>query len=196
MTRLDFDPDLERLGEALRASTTIDLALEERAARSSGAPSRARRTRLLRRPRVLAGGSLGLMGVGAALVLTLGAGGAAAPPAFAITRSDNGSLLVNLSYVGGQTISQVNQKLAAMGASERFSIRMATGPAPASSPVTCTRAPGVSGPTVKALVGKDGTEVIGPGQSGDNTAEGTFHLVACYLSGDSGSGNSGNTGNG
>ena len=33
MTRVDFDPDLERLGEALRASTTIDLAREERAAR-------------------------------------------------------------------------------------------------------------------------------------------------------------------
>ena len=31
MTRLDLDPDLERLGEALRASTTIDLAREERA---------------------------------------------------------------------------------------------------------------------------------------------------------------------
>jgi hypothetical protein len=43
MTRLDFDPGLERLGEALRASTTIDLAREERAAR----PSRRARPRLL-----------------------------------------------------------------------------------------------------------------------------------------------------
>jgi hypothetical protein len=32
MTRLDFDPDLERLGDALRASAAIDLAREERAA--------------------------------------------------------------------------------------------------------------------------------------------------------------------
>ena len=67
MTRLDFDPDLERLGEALRASATIDLAREERAARPTGVATRTRRT--LRRPRLLAGGTLGLAGIGAALVL-------------------------------------------------------------------------------------------------------------------------------
>lgn len=188
-----LDPDLVQLGDALRASTTIDLAREERAARSSGAPSRARE--ILRRPRVLAGSSLGLAGVGAVLVLVLGAGGAAAPPAFAITRSDDGSLLVNLSYIGGQTIPQVNQKLAEMGANDRFSIQMAAGPAPVAGPVTCKPAPGVSGPTVKALVGKDGTDVIGAGQSAGNTAEGTFHMVACYLTSNSASGNSGATGN-
>ena len=192
MTHLDTD--LERLGDALRASAAADLAREARAARSSGTPSRSGRTRLLRRPRVLAGSSLGLAGVGAALVLALSAGGAAAPTAFAITRSNDG-LLVNLSYVGGQTISQVNQKLAAMGTNERFSIQMATGPAPVAGPVTCTRAPGVSGPAVKALVGKDGTDVIGSGQSAGNTAEGTFHMVACYLSSDSATGNSGASGN-
>ena len=61
MTRLDFDPDLERLGEALRASATIDLAREERATgpavagrgrhADTGLATRARSPR----PRVLAG---------------------------------------------------------------------------------------------------------------------------------------------
>jgi hypothetical protein len=183
MTGPDLDPDLERLGDALRASTTIDLAREERATRP------ARRTRPRRR--VLAGSTLGLAGVGAALVLVLSAGGAAAPPAFAVTKQDDGSVLVNLSYLGGQTIPQVNQKLAAMGAHEQFSIDSGTGPATVPGPVTCTRTPSASGPQVKVLVGKDGTEVIGPGQSGDNTAEGTWHIAACHLTGDNGSGNTG-----
>ena len=32
---------------------------------------------------------------------------------------------------------------------------------------------------MKVLVGTNGTEVIGPGQSAGNTAEGTFHLARC-----------------
>ncbi len=32
---------------------------------------------------------------------------------------------------------------------------------------------------MKVLNGSNGTEVIRPGESGDNTAEGTFHLVSC-----------------
>jgi hypothetical protein len=59
---------VERLGDALHASTTTDLAREERA--GSQVATRARRARL--RPRVLAGSTLGLVGVGAALVLALG----------------------------------------------------------------------------------------------------------------------------
>lgn len=171
MTRVDFDPDLERLGEALRASTAIDLAREERAARPSGAG----RPRL--RPRVLAGSTLGLAGVGAALLLALG-GSAATTPAFAITRDADG-VLVKLSYADNQNLPQVNQKLAEMGTHEQIGIRMGTGPAPVSGPVTCTPQPGVSGPTVRVLDGTNGTEVINPGESGDNTAEGTFHLVSC-----------------
>ena len=34
---------------------------------------------------------------------------------------------------------------------------------------------------MKVLVGTNGTEVIGSGQSGGNTAEGTFHLAAAPL---------------
>ena len=93
MTRLDFDPDLERLGDALRASTAIDLAREQRAARPASA-GRPRRKRL--RPRILAGSTLGLAGVAAALVLALG-GTAATAPAFAITRASDGSVLVHLN---------------------------------------------------------------------------------------------------
>jgi len=177
MTRLDLDPDLERLGDALRASTAIDLAREERAARSSGAP---RRARLLRRPRVLAGGTLGLAGLGTALVLALG-GTAATPPAFAITRDSDGSVLVHLSYASNQNLPQVNQKLAAMGTHEQIGIDMATGPAATSGPVTCKPDPGVSGPTVKVLNGPNGTEVIAAGESAGNTAEGTFHLASCAV---------------
>jgi len=188
MTRLDLDPDLERLGDALHASTTIDLAREERA---DAVPApRARRTRA--RPRILAGGTLGLVGVGAALVLALG-GTAATTPAFAITKSNDGSVLVHLNYTTDQNLPQVDQKLASMGIHENVGIRMAPGAATISGPVTCTPSPGVSGPTVKVLVGANGTEVIAAGQSAGNTAEGSFHLVSCVTSSNTGSGNTGNS---
>ena len=199
MTRLD--PDLERLGDALRASTTIDLAREERAAPPAGAgrehradavpATRARRTRP--RPRVLAGSTLGLAGIGAVLVLALG--GSAAAPAFAVTKQDDGSVLVNLNYNTDQNLPQVQRKLADMGIHEQLTIHMARGAATISGPVICTPAPGVSGPTVKVLVGSDGTEVIAPGHSAGNTAEGSFHLDHCVVSSDTGSGNTGSSGN-
>jgi hypothetical protein len=195
MTRLDFDPDLDRLGEALRASATIDLAREQEAARQGGpgdAVLATRARRAFQRPRVLAGSTLGLAGVGAALVLALS--GSAAPPAYAITTNGDGSVLVKLNYNANQNLPQVNAKLAAMGTHEQITIYMAPGAAAASGPVTCSPAAGVSGPTVKVLVGKDGTEVIAPGQSGGNTAEGTFHLDRCTTTSDTGSANTGNTG--
>jgi hypothetical protein len=148
-------------------------------------------------PRVLAGSTLGLAGVGAALLLVLG--GSAAPPAFAITRSGDGSVLVKLNYVQNENLPQVNRKLAEMGTHEQIAIYMATGAATVSGPVTCTPAPGASspsGPPVKVLVSTDGTEVIQPGQSAGNTAEGTFHLNHCVVTSDTGSANSGNTGAG
>jgi hypothetical protein len=201
MTRLDFDPDLERLGEALRASTTVDLARGERAARPLGAErgrgadavvaTRARRIRPRRR--VLAGSTLGLAGVGAALVLALS--GSAAAPAFAITRNAAGSVSVQINQL--QSLPAANHKLTAMGIHEQVTIYMATGASAVSGPVTCTPAPGanLSGPQLKVLVGTDGTEVIGPGQSGGNTGEGTYHLDRCVVTGDTASGNTGDTGN-
>jgi hypothetical protein len=49
----------------------------------------------VRRPRILAGSTLGLAGVGAALLLALS--GSAASPAFAITKKSDGSVLVKLN---------------------------------------------------------------------------------------------------
>ena len=194
MTRLELDPDLERLGQALHASATIDLAREKPASRPIGA----RRIRL--RPRALAGGTLGLAGVGAALLLAVG--GSTAPPAFAITKSGDGSVLVKLNYAQNLNLPQVNRELAQMGTHEQITIYMASGAASVSGPVTCTpgRGAGQPNPAVKVLVGKDGTEVIAPGESGGNTAEGTFHLDHCTVAPASdtgpGTGNTGNTGAG
>jgi hypothetical protein len=190
MTRLDFDRDLERLGEALRASTAVDLAREERAAHASRrAQVRAGGTGVLRRPRLLVGGTLGLVGLGAAVVLALG-GTAAIAPAYAVTTNSDGSVLVTLNQ--NSALPQANAKLASIGTHEQITIFMATGAASASGAVTCTSAPGVSGPPVKVLVGTNGTEVIDSG----NTGAGTWHLGRCVATSDSGSANSGNTGNG
>ena len=153
---------------------------------------RARRTRP--RPRVLAGGTLGLAGVGAALALALT--GSAAPPAFAITRNGDGSVLVNINIVS--SLPAANHKLTAMGVHEQISIYMASGAAAIGGAVNCTPAPGVSNlpaPPVKVLVGTDGTEVISAGQNAGNTGEGTWHLARCLVSGDTGSGNTGSSGN-
>jgi hypothetical protein len=187
MTHLD--PDLERLGDALRASTAMDLAgaREEQAAGPTsdgrgphGAGVRAGRTRL--RPRMLAGGTLGLAGVGAALVLALSAGGATAPPAFAVTKHSDGSLTVNLADPG-QGLIGINRKLAAMGTNEHINFEMAQGPAAVSGPVDCVPAPAgaiVSGPSVQVTVGpgNSNTQTIPSG----NTGAGTWHVVTCTRS--------------
>jgi hypothetical protein len=147
------------------------------------------RARVLRRPRILAGSSLGLAGIGAALVLILG--GSAAPAAFAITTNGDGTVQVQLNYTANKNLPQVNQKLASMGTGEAITIWMAPGSATSPGPVSCARGTGVAGPKVTVLVGSNGTEVIGTGQSGDNTAEGSFHLVRCLTSSNTGSGNTG-----
>jgi hypothetical protein len=190
MTRCDLRPDLERLGEALRASATIDLAREEQAAHPSEArqglhpvalfATWARRTRP--RSRVFASGTLGLAGVGAALVLILSAGGATAPPAFAITKHDDGSLTVNLSNPNAGLIG-TNRKLAAMGTGEHINFTMAQGPAAHSGAVDCVPSPQnatVSGPAVKVTVGPgdSNTATIPSG----NTGAGTWHVAACTRS--------------
>lgn len=200
MTRLDLDPDLECLGDALRASTAIDLAREEQAARSTsdgrgrqGAGVRARWTRPY--PRVLAGGTLGLAGVGAALVIALSAGGATAPPAFAITKHSDGSVLVQLNRQ--EDLGQANQKLTEMGTHEQITLYSRPGPAVVSGPVSCTPGPGAGppNPPVQVLLGTDRSN---SGQSAGNTGGGTFHL-ACIVGPDSYTGpypgNTGNTGN-
>jgi hypothetical protein len=144
--------------------------------RSSRPPGRKVRPWTRARPRLLAGSTLGLAGVGAVLVLALSAGGAAAPPAFAITRSGDGSVTVQINRVS--SLVNANRKLVALGVHEQIGIAMAPGAASESGPVDCTLAPGVSnlpGPPLKVLVGTDGTDVIAAG----NTGAGTWHLASC-----------------
>ncbi len=148
------------------------------------------------RTRVLAGSTLGLACVGAALALALS--GSAAAPAFAITRSGDGSVLVKINRL--QSLPDANRKLTAIGIHEQVTIYMASGPAAVSGPVTCTPAPGanLSGPPLKVLIANNGTEIIRPGQTAGNTGVGTYHLAHCITTGDpgSGTGNTGNTGTG
>jgi hypothetical protein len=151
-------------------------------------PGRVGGDSMLRRPRVVAGSTLGLAGVGAALVLALG--GSEATPAYAVTTNHDGSVLVKLNYNADQNLPQVNAKLASMGLNEGVVIDMAPGAASATGPVSCAQGPGATTP-IKVLVGANGTETIAPGQSAGNTAEGSFHLVSCSASGDTGSGNTG-----
>jgi hypothetical protein len=165
-----------------------DLAGEHGATLALAARPAPGRAPLLRRPRVLAGSTLGLAGVGTALVLTLGA--ASTTPAYAVTTNGDGSVQVTINQ--NSALPQANAKLTAMGIHEQVTIDMASGAAAVSGPVNCTPAPGVSGPPVQVLVGTNGTEVIDSG----NTGAGTWHLAACHLTGDSGSGNTGNTGAG
>jgi len=158
------------------------------------APAHAARVRFLRRPRILAGSTLGLAGIGAALLLALG-GTAATAPAFAVTRNNDGSVLVHLNYVKDLNLPQLNAKLHSMGLHEGVTIWMASGAARVSGSVTCSQGPGATTP-VKVLVGANGTEVIGSGQSAGNTAAGAFHLDHCVVTGDNVSATGGNSGNG
>ena len=167
-----------------------DLAREHGATLAKADRPEPARAPFLRRPRVLAGSTLGLAGAGTALALTLGA---SSTPAFAVTTSGDGSVLVTINQT--TALPQANAKLTAMGIHEQITIYMASGAAAVSGSVTCTPAPGVSnlpGPPVKVLVGTNGTQVINSG----NTGAGTWHLAACHLTGDTGSGNTGNTGPG
>lgn len=135
-------------------------------------PGRVRRLR----PRVLAGSTLGLAGVGVALVLALGT--SATPPAYAVTKSGDGSVTVQLATPSG--LIGANRKLTAMGTHEQIMIQMARGAAPVSGPVNCVPTPpgaSMPGPPVKAIVGTDNTVVIGSG----NTGAGTWHVAGCSL---------------
>jgi hypothetical protein len=152
-----------------------------------------------RRPRILAGSTLALAGVGAALALVLtSTSGTPASAAVTVAKTSNGSLLVTLNRPGAWQLIQAGQKLAAMGLNEQIAVNMGSGPATVSGPVTCTPAPGIPNqPTVEVLVGTNGTEVINPGTTPGNTGVGTFHMNSCtlYVPSATGTGNTGNTGN-
>jgi hypothetical protein len=158
---------------------------------------------LLRRPRVLAGGTLALAAVGTALAFGLTAPGSTpaatggarrvVTAAYTITQSSSGSVVVQINQAA--SLPQANAKLTAIGIHEQVTIYMQSGAAAVAGPVTCTPAPGVSGPALKVLVGTNGTEVIKPGTTGDNTGVGTWSLNKCTTTnGNDGTGNTGNTG--
>jgi len=148
------------------------------------------------RPRVLAGSTLALAGAAAALTLGLtSTSGTPASAAVTVAKVSDGSILVTINKPGSQALAEADQKLAAMGLNEGIAIYMGSGPATVSGPVTCAPEPGVPNqPTVKVLVGTNGTEVVKPGTTGDNTGVGTWHLRYCNLA--SNTGGTGNTGAG
>lgn len=171
----------------------LRLAREQQAARAERPePGRAHRSR----PRVLAGSTLGLAGVGAALLLALG--GSAAPPALAVTRQHDGSVLVKQRRREAGLVAGADRKLASMGIDEQIMPDYQPGTAPASGPVTCTPLRGANtpaGPPVRVLLGTDGTQVIPSGTTG---ASRTVHISSCvyYKTPTPGGGNTGNTGAG
>lgn len=153
-------------------------------------PGQARRSH----PRVLAGSTLALAGAGAAIALVLtSTSSTPASAAVTVTRVSDGSILVTLNQPGSKALKQADEKLAAMGLQEGITIYMGSGPAAVSGPVTCTPEAGIPNqPTVKVLVGANGTEIIKPGTTGGNTGVGTWHLNSCNLA--SNTGGTGNTG--
>lgn len=166
----------------------------------------------LRRPGVLAGGTLVLAAAGTAVGLLVGAGGvtpaapspqpAALPTAtlptaathapatytVSVSKTTDGAVLIRLSKFEG--ISDANAKLAKMGIKEQIGLYMGTGPARVPGPVTCTTGPGAhlppDAPKVRILIGDNGTEVIGPGETVGNTGVGTWHLISCLVGDDAG----------
>jgi hypothetical protein len=158
-------------------------------------------SRALRSPRVLAGGTLAVGAVAAAVTVGLTSTGSTSADgtrvvtdAYTITQNSNGSVLVQIN--NKESIIAANAKLNAM-IKEEVVVRTASGPASVKGAVTCTPGEtGMQGPQVKVLLGTDGTQVIPPGTTGDSTGVGTWHLTACsvYPTADLGTGGTG-TGN-
>lgn len=157
---------------ALRAVTEHIDALEALENQDHREPGRACRMR----PRVLAGGTLGLVGVGAALVLALGT--SATPPAYAITKHGDGSVLVQLDR--REDLGLANRKLTEMGTHEQITLYTLPGPAAVRGPVTCRPAPGAGppNPSVRVLVRADGSS---SGQGSGNSGEGSASHLACIV---------------
>lgn len=142
------------------------------------------------RPRILAGGSLGLAAIVAGLVLAFS--GSTAPPAFAITRNADGSVLVHLyglSWLHGSAMEAADHELNADGIAGYLYVGTWHGPAPVPGPISCdglihhrdAGGPAVlpagahaSDPSqVKMELGRDNTYVTPDGRS--------WHLVMCMV---------------
>lgn len=157
-------------------------------------PGRARRPRR----RVLAGSTLGLAGVAAAL--TLGLTATASQPAFAVTRHHDGSVSVKINQRSG--IAGANRELAAMGIHERVMAVsdgrpiplncMAPGPGRDGKSLVIKAYPKVSTGPVSSLSGTSGHTGSGNTGSGGPGVGTTWHVVACSSGvGNTGSGNTG-----
>ncbi len=150
--------------------------------------------RWITRPRILAGGSLGLAGLAAGLVLAFS--GSTAPPAFAITQNSDGSLLVHLYHVSDGEAARL--QIHTMGISRFFffyilierssgTLDRIRGPATVPGPITCQT--GDPGQHVEMLLGSDGTDVVPAGRRG----AGPWHLIECTIYADNGASNTGTT---
>ena len=182
---MKIDSKPEELGDRLERSVAADLRSEQR---PSGAVMMWVRQRRLRLP---ASSSLGLAGIGAAVLFGL-SGTAATSPAFAITTHHDSSVLVQLN--SQEDIAQANQKLVAMGINEQITLSSNPNPTAAGGAENRTPGPGAgaANPPIKLVVNTD---------NADNT--GTTGAVVCVVGphtssgpypGDSGSTGTGNTG--
>lgn len=148
-------------------------------------PGRAGGVRLLRRPRVLAGSTVGLASVGAALTLAVSATDSA--PAFAVTRHHDGSVSVKVNRKSG--IAGANRRLAAMGIHARVtavgdggSLRLscvAPGPAANGKSLVVKGYPKVATGPASARSSTSGTAGAGDTGSGGPAVGSTWHVVSC-----------------
>ena len=145
---MTLDVKLEELGDRLERYTATDLRSEQ--STRGLVMTWARR----RRPRLLAGSSLGLAGIGAAVLLVL-TGTAATTPAFAITKHRDGSVLVQLNRQ--EDIGQANEKLTAMGINEQITLYSIATPGVANASKGCIPGPGAGAPAqpIRVVVNAD-----------------------------------------
>jgi hypothetical protein len=172
-----------------------DLEREHGAALAQTGPAGASR---IRRPGVIAGSTLAVAAIAAVITLgltstgsTTAGGTRVVTDAYTITQSSSGSVLLTIN--NKESINAANAKLNAM-LKEEVVLRIGSGPAPAKGPVACTPGvPNMPGQPVKVLMGADGTQVITPGTTGDNTGLGTWYVTACqvYPTADLGTGGTG-----
>ena len=105
------DPAVDSIGEeTVRAALAREIEKATDARRPGGARRRSPRAYRSRR-RVLAGGTLGLAGICAAVLLALSA--TSPPPAFAVTRHRDGTVTISIMRASG--IAGVNAKLHELG---------------------------------------------------------------------------------
>jgi hypothetical protein len=181
MTNDTLPAHLETIGQQLTA-----------AARDLASPPRRSRRRALR---LVAVSTTGLAAIATAAVFAVGAT-TGTPPAFAVTRLDDGSVSVKINRTS--SIADVNQKLAAMGIHKIDKRAIAASYVSSSIPSCSSIPPGWKGEWVQ-IAGLPTASNAGSGTtvfSGRNFAPGTWHLVICAAvnPGYTGSGNTGTTG--